>query len=93
MGSSISGSLPDISGTFSGAGQTGGDVTNNNRSQYSGAFYIAQAQGGVIVANNQQRDDLFGFAASRSNSVYSASAGTNVVRPTSIGVTFWKRTR
>ncbi len=92
MGSSINGSLPNITGTFSGAGQTSGSVTDNNRTKRTGAFYVAKARGGVKITNSDEFDDLMGFEASRSNSIYSATAGTNVVRPTSIGVTFWQRT-
>ena len=33
----------------------------------------------------------FNFAASKSNDVYKAKAGYDVVRPTSISTTMWKR--
>lgn len=62
--------LPNITGEFSGVG-------NNNESPYKptvkGAIYVAKSgvpKEGVPIANNGEKDDCFGFDASRSNSVY-----------------------
>lgn len=56
---------PDITGQFTGTGQS----DQNNK--MAGAFYVASTGNGAKVANDDtQRDDVFGFAASKSNSVY-----------------------
>ena len=79
LGNNVSGSLPDIAGTFAA-------LLN---SVPSGAFYSRSTSGGGY--DNDDWHYNAGFKASRSNSVYSAAAGTNVVRPTSVGVSMWKR--
>lgn len=85
IGTSLSGSLPNITGT------AGNWVLGNFYS--SGAFYSNGNQdlskyggSGTYTYNG------IGFQASRSNSVYSASAGASVVRPTSVVVHIYKRT-
>ena len=79
LGNDVSGSLPNISGTFAA-------LLN---SAPTGAFYSRSTSGGGY--DNDDWHYNAGFEASRSNSVYSAAAGTDVVRPTSVGVSMWKR--
>ena len=69
--------LPNITGRFSGAGQfysKGTEIKN----VVEGAFYRwnttdAPDEGAKIANNDGQRDDIFGFNASRSNKIYSGS--------------------
>jgi microcystin-dependent protein len=62
----------EITGTFSGAGQSGSLTPPVS----SGAFYIARAAGGVKVANSEgEKDDLFGFKASNAWTGSTSSSG------------------
>ena len=69
--------LPNITERFSGVGQyysSGTDIKN----VVGGAFYRwntanAPDEGAKVANNDGQRDDIFGFEASRSNSIYSGS--------------------
>lgn len=75
LGNQISASAPNIKGTFSGLGQEGDGIL----STHTGAFYIAETnrpEGGVEVNNTGQKEDILGFDASRSSSIYSDSATT-----------------
>lgn len=86
LGGEIAGSLPNITGSFTALLQRNKDISA------SGAFTYTVAS----ISEKGDRDDAsetptYSFTASRSNSVYSASAGANVVRPTSIGCSMWQR--
>lgn len=84
-GTALSGSLPNITGTC-GYWVKGGDSS-------SGAMYnIDNGEINKYGSTGVYPYSSVGFQASRSNSVYSASAGTNVVRPTSITVQVYVRT-
>lgn len=53
----------NITGTFSGVGQS--DDTSI-KPVLSGAFYVSKSCGGITVSNSGDRDDLYGFDASKS---------------------------
>lgn len=69
----ISAGLPNITGTFEGASQ--------NADYTSGAFYVIGRN--TKVANDGQRDNTYGFDASRSNAIYGNST---TVQPPAIKV-------
>ena len=86
LGNEIVGSLPNITGWFSALLQNQADILSG------GAFAHTIRN----ISEKGGRDDAwetptYTFTASKSNSIYSASAGANIVRPTSIGVYMWKR--
>jgi len=60
----------------------------------TGAFYDPGTRNGHItttLGSTWYLDDI-GFRASRCDSAYSGTAGAQIVRPTSIGCSMWKRT-
>ena len=69
----ISAGLPNITGTFEGASQ--------NADHTSGAFYVVGRN--TKVANDGEKDNTYGFDASRSSSIYGNST---TVQPPSIKV-------
>ena len=69
----ISAGLPNITGTFEGASQ--------NADYTSGAFYVIGRN--TKVANDGERDNTYGFDASRSNAIYGNST---TVQPPAIKV-------
>lgn len=83
-GEELNGSLPNIKG------------------KYQAYVAYCAGEGATIIKNGGTDCKKFtatetgtwylDFDASRSNSIYSASAGANVVRPTSVIVKVWKRT-
>lgn len=83
LGGTVEAGLPNITGTFSGAGQIGSPTAG---SVYSGAFYIETSSGGVRVSNasDANKDDVFGFDASKCSSVYKDSCTT--VTPPSVNL-------
>ena len=90
VGSAVNAGLPNITGTFSGVGQKFGTPTN--AATLTGAFYCVnttnEPAAGVKVnntTNNPDKDDYFGFDASRSNNVYGKS---NTVQPPAIRVRY-----
>ena len=90
-GDILSASLPNIKGTVTDADRWYNQVTG------TGAFkQVADSStpnGGYTGVDPLSRTkSVVDFDASRSNSVYSASAGANVVRPNSYTVKIFKRT-
>lgn len=89
-GTSLTGSLPKIEGEFSTYrfGQPWNSAIKTGAFSDSGSTYD-----NAWAANYDSalRSIRLNFKASNSNSVYSATAGTNVVRPTSTTVKMWKR--
>ena len=81
VGSYLEAGLPNITGSFSGVGQYLGNVAPT----LLGAFYIKNEVNspteGVNVLNDGERDDYFGFDASRSNPIYGK---TDTVQPSSV---------
>lgn len=80
--------LPNIIGTFAGVGQY---YDNYNTAQLTGPFYryntTHQPAGGVKIANaGAERDDIFGFDASKVSSVYKNE--TNDVCPVNMAVNY-----
>lgn len=76
----ISAGLPNITGTFEGASQ--------NSNYTTGAFYVVGRN--TQVANNGEKDNTYGFDASRSSSIYGNST---TVQPPAVKVrvkTRWK---
>lgn len=85
-GAFIAPGIPNITGTFTGAGVQGSATA---ASIATGAFYIKKKNGGARVENvDAEKDDLFGFDASKSSAVYGAS---NTVQPPAFCVDFWIR--
>lgn len=88
LGTDQASGAPNITATFPGVGQKIGGMEY----EMSGAVYtvntVNSPKGGVKVANTStaERDDIFGFDASRSSSVY--QNGVNEVRPANIAVNF-----
>lgn len=85
-GTSIPAGLPNISGAFSGVGNS----ANSNAAvqpKLSGAFYMHTNKGGTRVSNDADadKDDLFGFNASLSNPIYGNST---TVQPPAICVNY-----
>ena len=79
-GSTVSASIPNITGTFPGVGQHYSG-SNDNEAGLSGAFYRENTTNepakGVKVGNEcGKKDDVFNFYASRCSSVYKSSATT-----------------
>lgn len=87
-GTLYDGSLPNIYGNLN-----GNLIDDGGSWGASGAFYTNgvsrsrswEGASGIACYN-------FGFAAGNSNSIYKASAGGNIVRPTSVVVHIYKRT-
>ena len=93
-GTQLVGSLPDIEGSaYTNETSLGIFVVANAGA--SGAISVTRKSlplGVQAQSSIGDRVAQMDFKASNSNSVYSASAGTNVVRPTSVTMTVWKRT-
>ena len=70
VGDLLSPGLPNITGLFTAVGDA-----DDYREVANGAFYIARRWGGAKNSNplDSAQDDLFGFDASRSSSIYSNS--------------------
>ena len=78
-GSTVSASIPNITGTFPGVGQQ--YASHHNEAALTGAFYRENTSNrptnGISIANDGgQKDDVFNFYASRCSSVYKSSATT-----------------
>ena len=88
LGSSLDGSLPKIEG------KVGSVMVDSSSTVYfNGCFYdngVPRSRSWSGTSGNDVRS--FGFKAQNSNSIYSASAGANVVRPTSFVVHIYQRT-
>ena len=87
-GEELAGSLPNIQGYVNSV-----MVDSSSSVGFSGAFYnggTPRSRSWSGTGGNDVR--AFGFKASNSNSIYNATAGANVVRPTSIAVMMWQRT-
>ena len=86
LGTSQQSGVPNISGTFPGVGQK----YASHKYEVTGAMYTVntynQPTNGAKVNNDGQRDDVFGFDASRSSEVY--QDGLTEVRPVNIAVNF-----
>jgi len=96
LGEGLNGSLPDITGYMSGTQDIA--YFDEDHQDQGGALILAGAWGKYLPALRKDMTPTsaeiyndFQFRASRSNSTYSASAGKDIVRPTSIGVSMWKR--
>lgn len=76
LGSLVEAGLPNITGRFQGAGENAGDAV--------GAFY--QYGKGWQVSNSGDRDNIYGFDASRSSSIYGNST---TVQPQTIKVFYY----
>ena len=95
LGQNIVGSLPNITGTFPTIEDYDQSKQDYRTTNYTGAFKCDahNVSAGEIEQKTSSIDqDRTVMDASRNNPIYSGSAGQNVVRPTSIGVTMWKRT-
>lgn len=79
-GTVIAAGLPDITGTFNGVESWGQNPT--------GSFYLLTKKG--VGSNDSDSDNnMVGFAASRSNSIYGRST---TVQPPALAVNIWVRT-
>lgn len=76
LGNLTEAGLPNITGRFQGAGENAGDAV--------GAFYRIGA--GWQVSNSGDRDNIYGFDASRSSSIYGKST---TVQPETIKVFYY----
>ena len=90
----VKGSLPNIVGTFPTIEDYDNSKHDYRTTNYTGAFKCDahNVSAGYIDQKTAQKDqDRTKLDASMYNDVYSAAAGANVVRPTSIACTMWKR--
>lgn len=79
-GTTVEAGLPNIKGTFEGASQKSNFTT--------GAFYVIGRN--TKVSNDGEKDNTYGFDASRSSSIYKDDCDT--VQPPAYLVNIWKRT-
>lgn len=86
-GTILAGSLPNINGNL-GSVMVDQNLSTSGALYYSGTPRVRDWSG---ADGNGIRS--VGFQASRSNSIYSASAGASIVRPTSITIKIFERTK
>lgn len=86
-GSILAGSLPNIYGNI------GSFMIDQNRSTSGALYYSGTPRSRDWSGASGDGVRSLGFKASNSNSIYGASAGANIVRPTSITIKIYKRTK
>ena len=91
LGNTLSPSLPNITGTFITLIQRKADITTNYPPTGAFSSYNLMSTSESGERKSEYETPRYNFKASNSNSIYSASAGSDKVKPSSIGVTMWKR--
>jgi hypothetical protein len=91
LGNTLSPSLPNITGTFISLIQRKADLTADYKPTGAFSNYTLLSPSEAGERKSEYETPRYNFQASNSNSIYSASAGANKVKPSSIGVTMWKR--
>lgn len=91
LGNTLSPSLPNITGTFITLIQRKADLTADYKPTGAFSSYNLLAPSEAAERKSDYETPRYNFQASNSNSIYSANAGSDKVKPSSIGVTMWKR--